>query len=203
MKEEPEFECRIEVKHLHFLLRGIFFHILNAVSGSAHIIKAEESPCRIETALAPLPASPVNKGLEILVLPFRSLKDGEIDAMLASPQYAFTGTPEEKLEKIYLQEMIHFTLYPNEVYVTARRSGYPSFSSTILPRPSYADVPASSIPRRFPTGGITDDDLSADVRRAAYQEQSLSVTSSGIYDKVLATERLWADLNAPEWGAGR
>lgn len=131
------------------------------------------------------------------------LKDGEIDAMMTSPQYAFTGTPEEKLEKIYLQEIIHFTLYPNEVYVTARRSGYPSYESNILPRAYYADVPASSIPRRFPTGAITDDDISADVRNAAYQEQGLTVTSSGLYDKVLATERLWADLNAPAWGAGR
>ena len=131
------------------------------------------------------------------------LKDGEINTMLASPQYAFTGTPEEKLEKIYLQELIHFTLYPNEVFVTARRSGYPSFNSTILPRVNYAEVPASEIPRRFPTGAITDDDISADVRNAAYQQQGLTVTSSGIYDKVLATERLWADLNAPEWGAGR
>ena len=131
------------------------------------------------------------------------LKDGEINTMLASPQYAFTGTSEEKLEKIYLQELIHFTLYPNEVYVTARRSGYPSFNSTILPRTSYAQVPVGEIPRRFPTGGITEEDISADVRQAAYQQQGLTVTSSGIYDKVLATERLWADLNAPEWGAGR
>ena len=131
------------------------------------------------------------------------LKDGEINTMLASPQYAFTGTSEEKLEKIYLQELIHFTLYPNEVYVTARRSGYPSFNSTILPRTSYAQVPVGEIPRRFPTGGITDEDISADVREAAYQEQGLTVTSSGIYDQVLATERLWADKNAPEWGAGR
>ena len=131
------------------------------------------------------------------------LKDGEINTMLASPQYAFTGTSEEKLEKIYLQELIHFTLYPNEVYVTARRSGYPSFDSKLLPRTSYAQVPVGEIPRRFPTGGITDEDISADVREAAYQEQGLTVTSSGIYDQVLATERLWADKNAPEWGAGR
>ena len=131
------------------------------------------------------------------------LKDGEIDAMLDSKDYAFTGTSKEKLEKIYLQELIHFTLYPNEVYVTARRSGYPSFNSTILPRTSYAQVPVGEIPRRFPTGAITDEDISADVREAAYQQQGLTVTSSGIYDQVLATERLWADKNAPEWGAGR
>ncbi|MDY4552595.1 MAG: SusD/RagB family nutrient-binding outer membrane lipoprotein [Parabacteroides sp.] len=131
------------------------------------------------------------------------LKDGEIAEMMSSQEYAFTGTATEKLEKIYLQEMINFTLYPNEVYITARRSGYPSYNSTILPRAKYADVPASSIPRRFPTGAITDDDITGDVKRAAYAEQGLTVTSAGLYDRVLATERLWADKNAPEWGAGK
>ncbi|WP_320981133.1 SusD/RagB family nutrient-binding outer membrane lipoprotein [Parabacteroides goldsteinii] len=131
------------------------------------------------------------------------LKDGEIATMMSNDKYAFTGTAAEKLEKIYLQELIHFTLYPNEVYVTARRSGYPSYNSTILPRKSYANVPASSIPRRFPTGAITDDDLDADVKKAAYAAQGLTVTSSGMYNSVLATERLWPDKNAPEWGSGR
>lgn len=131
------------------------------------------------------------------------LKDGEIATMMSNDKYAFTGTAAEKLEKIYLQELIHFTLYPNEVYVTARRSGFPSYNSTILPRKSYANVPTSSIPRRFPTGAITDDDLTADVKKAAYAAQGLTVTSSGMYNSVLATERLWADKNAPEWGSGR
>lgn len=131
------------------------------------------------------------------------LKDGEIEAMMSSEKYAFTGTEAEKLEKIYLQEMLHFTLYPNEVYITARRSGYPSYHSTILPRIDYAEVPATSIPRRFPTGAVTDDDIAGDIKKAAYAEQGLTITSSGMYNSVLATERLWADRNAPVWGAGR
>lgn len=132
------------------------------------------------------------------------LKDGEIEAMMAGDDaYSFTGTAAEKLEKIYLQQLIHFTLYPNEVFVTARRSGYPSFNSTILPRPNYAGVPANSIPRRFPTGALTDTDKMKDVKQAAFAEQGLTVTSNGLYDAVLATERLWADKNAPAWGAGK
>ena len=104
------------------------------------------------------------------------LKDGEIEAMMSSEKYAFTGTAAEKLEKIYLQEMLHFTLYPNEVYITARRSGYPSYHSTILPRIDYAEVPATSIPRRFPTGAVTDDDIAGDIKKAAYAEQGLTIT---------------------------
>ncbi len=131
------------------------------------------------------------------------LQKGEIDTMMKSEAYAFTGSAAEKLEKIYLQQMIHFTLYPNEVYVTARRSGYPSYDSKILPRMNYAEIATDRIPRRFPTGAITDDDISADIRRAAYAEQGLTVTSSGMYNTVLASERLWADKNAPAWGSGK
>ena len=132
------------------------------------------------------------------------LKEGEIEAMMAGDDaYSFTGTAAEKLEKIYLQQLIHFTLYPNEVFVTARRSGYPAFNSNILPRPNYAQVPANSIPRRFPTGALSDTDKMREVKQAAFAEQGLTVTSNGLYDAVLATERLWADKNAPAWGAGK
>lgn len=131
------------------------------------------------------------------------LKDGEIATMLASDKYAFTGTAKEKLEKIYLQELVHFTLYPNEVFVTARRSGYPAYNSTILARPQYAEAPSNKIPRRFPTGAITEDDKMGPNRQAAYQEQGLTVTSDGLYKSEICTERLWMDKNAPAWGAGK
>jgi len=131
------------------------------------------------------------------------LKDGEVETMLQQPGYAFTGTAAEKLEKIYIQEMLNFTIYPNEVYVTARRSGYPSYNSTLLPRMSYSNISPTAIPRRFPTGAITEDDLTAATRKAGYEAQGLTVTSSGLYNTVLATERLWADKNAPAWGAGQ
>ena len=131
------------------------------------------------------------------------LKDGEIEAMMAGDDaYSFTGTAAEKLEKIYLQQMIHFTIYPNEVYVTARRSGYPSFASTILPRPDYAEVPASSIPRRFPTGTIVPTDKMGPNKAEALAQQNLTQTADGMYNAVIATERLWADQGAPAWGAG-
>jgi hypothetical protein len=123
--------------------------------------------------------------------------------MAGDDAYSFTGTAAEKLEKIYLQQLIHFTLYPNEVFVTARRSGYPAFNSNILPRPNYAQVPANSIPRRFPTGALSDTDKMREVKQAAFEEQDLTVTSNGLYNPVLATERLWADKNAPAWGAGQ
>ena len=132
------------------------------------------------------------------------LKDGEIEAMLAGDDaYSFTGSATDKLEKIYLQQMIHFTLYPNEVYVTARRSGYPAFNSTILARPQYELVPANKIPRRFPTGTLVDTDKMTPMKQEAYAQQGFTATPSGMYMEAIATEREWADKGAPAWGAGR
>ena len=134
------------------------------------------------------------------------LVDGEIDEMMEGEDYAFTGTSAEKLEKIYLQEIIHFIPVPNEMYVTARRSGYPKFDSDILSRPDYSDNLQNFpeyIPRRFPTGAIEDDDITADIRQAAYDEQGISVSSSGYFTTNLATERLWQDQGAPDWGEGQ
>ena len=130
------------------------------------------------------------------------LQTGEIETMMQSDKYAFTGTAAEKLEKIYIQEMLNFTLYPNELYVTARRSGYPSYNSTILARPSYTEVPAAKIPRRFPTGNISQTDIMKDIKTEAYKAEGLTVSTSGLYNEVLATERLWQDQGAPVWGAG-
>ena len=132
------------------------------------------------------------------------LKEGEIEAMMAGDDaYTFSGTDAEKLEKIYLQQLIHFTLYPSEQYITARRSGYPAFNSTIMPRPDYKEVPATSIPRRFPTGTIVVTDKMGPVKAEALKQQNLTETADGMYHEAIATERLWADQGAPVWGAGK
>ena len=134
------------------------------------------------------------------------LVDGEIETMLEGEQYAFTGTDSEKLEKIYLQLLIHFIPDPNECYITSRRSGYPKFSSDIFERPDYTgqlqNFP-TYIPRRFPTGAIEDSDLMADIKRAAYEEQGITEGASASYNTNLATERLWQDKGAPDFGEGQ
>ena len=134
------------------------------------------------------------------------LVDGEIETMMEGEQYAFTGTDSEKLEKIYLQLLLHFIPDPNECYITARRSGYPKFSSTVFERPDYSENNVyfpEYIPRRFPTGALTDDDLMKDIKKAAYEEQGITEGASASYDTNLATERLWQDKGAPDWGEGQ
>lgn len=40
------------------------------------------------------------------------------------------------------------------------------------------------------------------IKEEAYKTQGLTITTSGLYNEVLATERLWQDQGAPAWGAG-
>ena len=131
------------------------------------------------------------------------LKDGEIDAMLANEDYQLTGNDELDLEKIYLQQLINFTMYPNEQFVTARRSGLPKFNSTLLPRVEYADVPVTNIPRRFDTGNPSKTDLMYDILLKAYSDQGFTLSAPGSNETaILNSERVWWDKNNPQWGAG-
>ena len=131
------------------------------------------------------------------------LKDGEIDTMLAQEDYKLTGNAALDLEKVYLQQIINFTLNPNEQFVTARRTGLPSFSSTLLPRVNYSDVPVTNIPRRYDTGNPSQTDLMYQIYKDAYAAQGYSITTAGSNDTApLNSERTWADKNNPQWGAG-
>ncbi|MDO4215715.1 MAG: SusD/RagB family nutrient-binding outer membrane lipoprotein, partial [Bacteroidales bacterium] len=130
------------------------------------------------------------------------LVDGEIETMMSKDAYKFTGSNAEKLEKIYLQQLLNFTLSPNEQFITSRRSGYPAFGSSLLPREEYAQVPVNTIPRRFDTGTPVVTDLMYDVLHEAFQRQGFTTTATGSNGAILHNERVWADKGAPEWGAG-
>ena len=131
------------------------------------------------------------------------LVDGEIEQMMESEAYKFTGTRDEKLEKIYIQQLLNFTMYPNEQFITARRSGYPKIGSTLLPRLEYADIPVTTVPRRFDTGLPVETDLMYQIYLDNYAAQGFTPTSNGAgHSATLHNERVWADKGAPEWGAG-
>ena len=131
------------------------------------------------------------------------LKDGEINTMLAQEDYKLTGNAALDLEKVYLQQIINFTLNPNEQFVTARRTGLPSFSSTLLPRVNYSEVPVTNVPRRYDTGNPSQTDLMYQIYKDAYAAQGYSITTAGSNDTApLNSERTWADKNNPQWGAG-
>ena len=131
------------------------------------------------------------------------LKDGEIETMLAQEDYKLTGDAKLDLEKVYLQQIINFTLNPNEQFVTARRTGLPSFNSTLLPRVNYVETPVTNIPRRYDTGNPSQTDLMYQIYKDAYAAQGYSITTAGSNETApLNEQRTWADKNNPQWGAG-
>lgn len=129
------------------------------------------------------------------------LQAGEIDTLLGMDDYQLTGDKAADLEKIYINQIIHFSLQPIEMFVTGRRSGCPKFNSDILPRIDYASngMPANYYPRRTSVSEPVKTDLMYENIKSAYQSQGYStVPGQGILNQ----ERVWQDMGAPQWGAG-
>ena len=132
------------------------------------------------------------------------LKEGEIATMLERDAVKWDGS----MEKIYLQQLMNFTMLPNEMYVTARRSGYPKVGSTLLPYVKFDKFELAGIPRRFEFSEPSPTDIMHDIRMENLKEQGLTPgkNQSGMghaTTSVLNTERLWQDKNAPQWGSGK
>ena len=111
------------------------------------------------------------------------------------------------MEKIYLQELMNFTMMPDEFFVTARRSGYPKVGSALLPFTEFKSFARTAIPRRFEFTEPLPTDIMHDIRLANLQAQGFTTGSNQSGNghnttSVLNTERLWQDKNAPQWGEG-
>ncbi|WP_353332013.1 SusD/RagB family nutrient-binding outer membrane lipoprotein [Bacteroides sedimenti] len=130
------------------------------------------------------------------------LKSGEIDAMASNPDYQLTGDKASDLEKVYIQELLHFTLFPCDQFVTVRRSGCPKEGSTLIKWENFGSVvPNNAIPRRFEVGSPSPTDLMYDVLIKAYKSQGFT-PGSNQSGTLLNSERVWQDKGAPQFGAG-
>ena len=89
---------------------------------------------------------------------------------------------------------------PFVVFVSARRSGVPKYGSTIFNRVDYASdgIPSTKIPRRMALSAPAPTDLMYDVLIQSYKDQGYTIGSGDI----LNSERVWQDINAPQWGEG-
>lgn len=131
--------------------------------------------------------------------------DQMITDMLSLDAYQLNGSLIENLEKVYIQQMIHYTLYPMDQFVTARRSGVPMKNSTLLPREDFDPAIGDQyiIPRRFAVSKPLDSDLLRDITIAAYEAQGYTYDGEMSDAPItLSKERVWYDKNAPEYGAG-
>ena len=129
------------------------------------------------------------------------LVDGEVETLLANPAYQLTGNKAADLEKVYIQQYIHFVMIPNDQFVSVRRSGVPMVNSTILPYVRFSPTVDYVIPRRFEISAVEKSDLMYDIKMAAYARQGFSVGTNNDPVK-LNTERVWQDKGAPNFGAG-
>ncbi len=125
--------------------------------------------------------------------------DAEIDAMMANADYKLTGNKTDDLEKVYIQQYLHFMYQPVEQFVSARRGGVPKIGSSLIPWNTEYDP--TIIPRRLYVSKPNDTDKMKDVKNAAYAEEGFTPTT-GDAGATLNSERVWYDKGAPQWGAG-
>lgn len=130
------------------------------------------------------------------------LKDGEIEKLLDNKDYQLSGTRKEQLEKVYIQQYIHFLLFPQEQFVQVRRSGVPMRGSKLLPWEDFTtdgDV-NFPIPRRWMINTPLESDQMYQIKIDAFKAQGYT---TGTQDPTtLNTERVWYDQGAPNFGEG-
>lgn len=130
-----------------------------------------------------------------------ALEPGEIDKLLAQPDYQLTGSREEQLERIYIQEYLHFIYFPNDIFSTVRRSGVPKKGSVYYPLLTWDSANSGYlIPRRKMVNSIDPTDGMRFIKEVAYKVEGFTPGSNNPVD--LAKERVWYDKGAPEYGAG-
>ena len=126
------------------------------------------------------------------------LVDGEINALKAKADYQLTGTDADKLEKIYIQQFLHFMYQPVDQFVAIRRSGIPKVDSKLISWVNLVDK--TLIPRRFGVAEPSTTDVMYDIIKKAYVDQGYTTGMSN--SAVLNSERVWIDKKAPNFGEG-
>lgn len=130
------------------------------------------------------------------------LKDNEVSDLLAQADYQLSGSTKEQLEKVYIQQYIHFMLFPQEQFVQVRRSGVPMRDSKLLPWVDFttAGDPHFAIPRRWTINSPLESDKMYQIKKDAYAAQGYT---TGTQDpQILNKERVWYDQGAPNFGEG-
>jgi len=128
-----------------------------------------------------------------------SYGEDKINAMLDKDDYQLTGDHQLDLEKVYVQQFLHFMYQPVEQFVSARRGGVPMVNSTLIPW--CEDFDATKVPRRLYVAEPTLTDVMREIKLAAYAEEGFTCTRGESF-QTLHDERVWYDKGAPEFGAG-
>lgn len=132
------------------------------------------------------------------------LTEAQVQDMLTHDVYKLTGSQDENLEKVYIQQYIHYLMAPMDLFVTSRRSGIPMSGSTLLPYEQFDPVLGDKflIPRRFPVSAPNQSDILYDITIAAYEAQNYTYSGEAFNTpSTLNSQRVWYD-KGPEFGKG-
>ena len=128
-----------------------------------------------------------------------AISDEMINTMMQSQDYQLSGNKADDLEKVYIQQYLHYMYQPVEQFVTARRGGIPKIGSNYIPWNTAYEP--GIIPRRLYVTKPNETNVMAPIIEAAFAEQGFSFTT-GDAGATLNSERVWYDKGAPQWGAG-
>ncbi|HET8855116.1 MAG TPA: SusD/RagB family nutrient-binding outer membrane lipoprotein, partial [Salinimicrobium sp.] len=141
---------------------------------------------------------PVYTDPELAAAGRTELRPGEIEALLSQPAYDLSTNG---LEKVYIQQYINFAPTPGDLWTTVRRSGIPKRGSEYFAwDPLLSGGAELVIPRRFSIDTPTEDSKNFENAAEAYQAQGF--TTGTIDPLILNTQRLWFDINNPDYGQG-
>ena len=126
------------------------------------------------------------------------LKSDEIATLLSQP---VCDLSTDGLEKVYIQQYLNFALAPSDLWTLVRRSGIPKKNSSYF---AWEDFLASNteltVPRRFKLDTPLESNINYGNILKAIQDQNFSTGTND--PNVLNTERLWFDINNPNYGEG-
>ena len=133
------------------------------------------------------------------------LQDEWLTELLKKEAYILSGDKVSDLEKVYIQEYLHYFNAPIDQYVNIMRSGVPMKNSSILPRKEFDEQLGDSypIPRRFAVMEPLESDQLHDITIAAYKAQGYTYQGTNAKNpQVLHDERVWMDKENPDFGKG-
>ncbi len=131
------------------------------------------------------------------------LQEKWLEDLLKRDSYKLTGNKKDDLDKVYVQQYLHYFNAPVDQFVNMLRSGVPQKNSKVLPRLEFDKKFSYPIPRRFPVSEPLESDLLHDITIEAYKAQGF--TYSGTNSKnpeTLQNERVWMDKENPSLGNG-
>lgn len=122
----------------------------------------------------------------------------EIETMMTNTDYQLTGSTSDDLEKVYIQQFLHFMYQPVDQFVSVRRSGIPKVGSSLI---SWVNLTQNTnIPRRMYVTEPQLTDKMYDILINAYSAEGFSYGRDD--PSKLNSERVWADKGAPNFGEG-